>query len=248
MSKFWDIKSKNYSRPSDTDTLRETDDILKKIVDMGVCFDNRSIIDIGCGGGNYAIPLSMIAKNILCIDFSDGMLDILKEEIKKNNIKNIKHFKSDFKKFNIQKYYKKFDISFASMTPAVKSEDDVVKMEMLSNEWCVFIGWAGKRKNSLTERIIKAHNVKPFVPDGFGDVKKILKKRNIHFKSEVFETYWQNELSVDDALDDISATIKLDGAKPDRELIRRMLLDEFSSGRIISETYGRKGILVWVAN
>lgn len=48
-----------------------------------------SIIDIGCGTGNYSITLSKKCKDILATDLMDNLLDILRKKIKEQSCDNI---------------------------------------------------------------------------------------------------------------------------------------------------------------
>ncbi|MEF3280736.1 MAG: class I SAM-dependent methyltransferase [Elusimicrobiota bacterium] len=153
MKKYWNFKAKKYPRPFENKGLMERKSIIKIIEKLGVDFRNKEIIDIGCGTGVYGLIFAKKAKHVLCLDFSNEMLKVLKDEAKKNSIENIKIVKKDFSKFDIGDYQKKFDISFASMTPAVKNSIDIVKMERLSRKWCVYIGWAGKRENRILNEV-----------------------------------------------------------------------------------------------
>lgn len=242
---FWEVKAKKYPRPFDEKNLGKTKEIIDKIKAMGVSFSGRSVVDIGCGTGNYGLLFAGEAKEVFCLDFSKAMIEALAEEVKERGIKNVSWGITSFADFNPQARKKYFDISFASMTPAVKTESDVLKMEALAREYCVFIGWAGKRENALADSIISAHGIAHYYPKGFLEVGEILKKRNISFVQEVFETSWGWTGSIQEALEDFSARIKLDGKIPDEKLIRSILEREFPSGTVEMTTYASQGILVW---
>lgn len=48
-----------------------------------------TVLDIGCGGGTLAIPLSYLVKEVTAIDISDKMLALLKNQVSQKNITNI---------------------------------------------------------------------------------------------------------------------------------------------------------------
>jgi len=160
MKKFWDFKSKKYPRPFDEKIFKETKNVISIIESMGVNFSDKDIIDIGCGTGIYGLVLAEKAKSVLCLDFSTEMIDVAKSEIKNKNIKNAYCVISDFSDFNERDYEKKFDIAIASMTPAIKTEKDILKMEALSKKWCVYIGWAGKRENKIFDEVCSLLGIK----------------------------------------------------------------------------------------
>ena len=57
--------------------------------------DNTIFIDIGCNYGAYSIPIAKIKNkiSIYCFDPSEKALNQLKDNIKLNDVQNIKHFK-----------------------------------------------------------------------------------------------------------------------------------------------------------
>ncbi len=42
----------------------------------------KTLLDVGCGVGNLSIKLSSKLERIYALDYSDGMLEVLKENIK----------------------------------------------------------------------------------------------------------------------------------------------------------------------
>jgi len=60
----------------DTYTKRNADDSWKKLIKQYVDVRNKSVTDIGCGGGIYSIALSELgAQNVIGIDQSENMLE-----------------------------------------------------------------------------------------------------------------------------------------------------------------------------
>ena len=245
MIKFWNIKAKTYPKPFDIKNIKNTYNILEKIKKLGISFKNKTLIDIGCGTGIYGLVLVREAKKVFCLDFSKKMISTLREEARKNDIANIDSRIVSFQNFRIDGMEKEFDISFASMTPAIKTIEDVIKMEKLCKEFCVFIGWAGKRENYIADEIMAAHNIKPFYPKGFFDVREILIKRKKNFKQKIFETSWVWEGQIEDAIEDFSARIELENIEPNKKLIKNILISKFPDGNISMETSATEGILVW---
>lgn len=245
MKKFWEHKSAKYPRPFDTGVIEETLKVIEIIKNYGVDFKNKKIIDIGSGTGIYGLVMAEYAQSVLCLDFSQNMIDILKQEANRKNISNIDCIVSDFKNFNDRRYKKYFDISFASMTPAVKTEEDIEKMENLSKKWCVYIGWAGKRENKLLDMVYSLFNLKPYIPQGFNEVKKILEKKKRNIKTHIIETSWKWSGTVDEATDEFALRIELDLRNVDRDKIRNFLKSKFPSGNVETETHATEGVIIW---
>jgi SAM-dependent methyltransferase len=47
-------------------------------------------LDIGAGGGRYALPIALRAKEVIALEPSDGMLAVLRESIAENDIHNVR--------------------------------------------------------------------------------------------------------------------------------------------------------------
>ena len=60
-------------------------DILRSLVEPG-----ETWLDIGAGGGRYALPLALLANEVVAIDPSDGMLDVLRAGMEEHGIRNIR--------------------------------------------------------------------------------------------------------------------------------------------------------------
>ncbi len=48
-----------------------------------------TVLDVGCGPGTLAMPLSCLVRHVTAIDFSDAMIAILEEKCWKNGITNV---------------------------------------------------------------------------------------------------------------------------------------------------------------
>ena len=84
---IWDEKAKTFERfkQNNSDTL----EILNFFKEFGVNFNNKSIIDIGCGNGRFALELANSASSVLCLDISKNMLDDLHSDCLSLGLKNI---------------------------------------------------------------------------------------------------------------------------------------------------------------
>ena len=70
------------------DPRREDDpalEVLRSLVESG-----ETWLDIGAGGGRYALPLALLAGEVIALDPSEGMLAVLREGMAKHGIQNIR--------------------------------------------------------------------------------------------------------------------------------------------------------------
>jgi len=48
------------------------------------------VLDVGAGGGRYALPLALVAHEVIAVDPSEGMLGVLREGMAAHEIGNIR--------------------------------------------------------------------------------------------------------------------------------------------------------------
>ena len=60
-------------------------DVLRDLV-----LPSDSIVDIGAGGGRYALPLALIAREVIALDPSEGMLSVLRSSLDEHAISNVR--------------------------------------------------------------------------------------------------------------------------------------------------------------
>ena len=77
---FWDSRARSYPLPFQPATAAKTRRLLRLLGGMGVQFAGKTVLDIGCGTGVYALLLAPEAKAVTGIDSSDAMLKIFRAE------------------------------------------------------------------------------------------------------------------------------------------------------------------------
>jgi len=105
---FWDKMSSNYDRQvkkyqqTYADTIERTKKYLKR---------DDIVLDFACGTGITTIQISGFVRKIYAIDISQRMIDIAEEKAAKNQISNIKFYKTDL--FNEEFEKNSFDVVLA---------------------------------------------------------------------------------------------------------------------------------------
>lgn len=83
---FWEKIAPSYSERYNL--YRDVPRLAEKL--KTIFGENKKILDLGCGSGNFAIPLSKYSKEILALDFSSAMLRQLALSMKKEKSGNIR--------------------------------------------------------------------------------------------------------------------------------------------------------------
>ncbi|RDU65029.1 bifunctional 2-polyprenyl-6-hydroxyphenol methylase/3-demethylubiquinol 3-O-methyltransferase UbiG [Helicobacter sp. MIT 14-3879] len=165
LKEIWERKAQTFPRLRND--CSDSIEILEFFKENGVIFNNKSIIDIGCGNGRFSFNLAKFAKKVTAIDISSLMLKNLIEDSKILNLNNITCIQSSWEDFEIKE---NFDIAFASMTPALNNKEGFIKALSICNEYFCYIGWGRFRKCEFLEEIMKLHNIKLELPVGLPNV------------------------------------------------------------------------------
>ncbi len=89
--------------------------------------DSLSVLDVGSGPGTLAIPMSTHVRSVTALDYSQGMLDILKRHIREKGLKNIVpllgSWEDDWEELGVTQY----DITISSRSMGVANLTEALK-------------------------------------------------------------------------------------------------------------------------
>ncbi|MEI7482388.1 MAG: class I SAM-dependent methyltransferase [Elusimicrobiota bacterium] len=242
---FWNNRARNYPLPFEPGNLAKIGRILRLLERMGVRFEGRKVLDIGCGTGVYALPLAEKAKSVLGLDSSREMLKIFRAERRSRAIDNVSCVLAAWSAAPSSSLAGRFDIALASMTMAIKKKADILKMEKAAGERCVYIGWAGVRRNALLEKVYAKHGVKYRAPEGAAIVLKALTELGRAPSVRFIRDCWERKASAEDTMRDIEVGLKVNGAEMDRGWVENLLKKIARDGMIKQITSVRKALITW---
>lgn len=142
----------------DDDKKRSTEARVKATVDFlhsfGALSANSVVVDAGCGVGHYAAALANEVKEVLAIDISSQMIEHAKARAAELDRTNISFLTRDFHTIDVDKegFSRKFDLVFASLSPASNGVEGLEKLMAMSRKWC-FVSTTAGQTNSLNARI-----------------------------------------------------------------------------------------------
>ncbi len=245
--RFWEYKAKRYPLPYDEETLKTTRKVIELVKSRGVELKGKRVIDIGCGTGIYTLPIAEEASFVLGLDITLEMLNRLIDEAQRVGINNVDTLHASWKDIDIELSGLKgaFDVAWVAMSMAVREEKEVLKMQACATKHCVYIGWGGRRENTLMEEVFAAHDVDYSPPPGARRMLEVLRGIGKSPTYDLIETSWTWKGTTDEAIDDISANLLMHGAEPDRELIRGILSCYEKGGMVSHTTYVEEAVLTW---
>ena len=241
---FWNSRARNYPLPFEPATAGKTRRILRLLAGMGVLPAGKAVLDIGCGTGVYGLLLAPEAKAVLGVDSSAAMLKIFRSERRRNGIRNASCLLSSWAGLPASRVKGKFDIALASMTMAVKTKTDLLKMEAAARN-CVYVGWAGVRRNALLEKVYSAHGLEYGPPAGAERVLALLADLGRRPAVKYIRDSWEKKASPRDTLSEMAINMRVNGVKFRRKWTEEFLGRRTRRGKVRQVTRVRKALITW---
>lgn len=112
--------------------------------------NDTTILDVGCGTGDYLLALAPECGHITALDYSKVMIELASRRIAESKIVNIDFQLADFNSYESED---KYDIVLAALNPAVYSPQAFDKLVGLSKKVVVLFNQSGDLEKSENEPI-----------------------------------------------------------------------------------------------
>jgi len=217
----------------------------------GVRVTGGKILDVGCGPGNYAIPLAREAEYVWALEPASRMLEILTKRASDQGISNITCINRPWEDIDIdgEGWSGKFDLVFASMTPGVNDKETLSKVIRASKGYCYVSKFAGPRRNNLQEKLWQ---------QVFGGIwaetsMDIIYPFNIVYAMGYFpalrflHTQWVNEESVEDTVQKLQDWISgyTETTSAILHEIKAVVDSEAVNGVVREKVEATVGMMIW---
>jgi len=242
---FWNSRAGTFPRYEAGDNTYEAR-MLRLAREHGVDFRGKSVLDVGCGSGMYTLRLAMEAASVTAVDVSDEMLRILMQDAAAMGITNIRPVCSDWQHFKSDERYQ---IVFASMTPALG--DDAAREKLLRHAGgqVVFIGFTQRNPSDVMAGLFARYGV---TPPAFADAPRMrewLAARAIPYTALPVEGRWEVPHTREHLLEACAAMLRGRGAEPDMaQLAEHIEAFRAADGRYVERTNYSLQMLLWSVN
>lgn len=132
------------------DYLRQVEGVMGALVTRSILHPGARVLDVGCGTGTYTIRMAPLVEEVVALDSSPAMLEVLRSKVRQAGIRNVKVVEADWREYRPSH---PFDLVFASMTPIFRRLELVDKLLAASSRHLVLVTWAGIKENPLLHRL-----------------------------------------------------------------------------------------------
>ena len=239
---FWNNRAASFPRFEAGDDTYEAR-MLRLAHENGVDFCGKTVLDVGCGSGMYTIRLAQQAATVTALDISDEMLRILMQDAAAQGLDNLRPVVSDWQNFADDQRYQ---IVFASMTPALTDDAAREKLHACALEQVVFIGFTERKPSDVMADLYVRYAVSPPQFADAPPMRAWLQARRIAHTALPVDGQWIVPHSREQLLKACAANLLARGAQPDMaHLAAHVEAFRNADGQYIERTSYSLEMLIW---
>ncbi len=150
---IWDRAARDYDDlEACHDYMQQVECVLASLRACGAVAPEKTVLDIACGTGAYALRMAPFCRSVTALDISSAMLQRLEKKRRGLGIVNIQMVTADWRDYTPAE---RFDLVFVSLTPLLRSLNEIDRMLDASRRFFAIVSWAGVKKNVLHEEIAR---------------------------------------------------------------------------------------------
>ncbi|MEW6171696.1 MAG: class I SAM-dependent methyltransferase [Bacillota bacterium] len=252
--RFWDTLAPTYGRRRSL----EEGDRLKLVTEIllakGALHPGASVLDIGSGPGVYALLFAPYVRAVVSLDSSVKMCAILKEQAAERGITNITVINASWEEIEpaTAGWGERFDLTFASLTPAVRDPESLMKMVAASCRYCCLVEFARGYRNPVLAELWPVVTGDPYPGGGFeafypwNYLYTSGYLPDIHFIPD----YWEEERPLEEAVKRYCGSFKryMEVTPEIEEEVRRFLRERSADGIFRRSRRGHLAVIFWNVN
>lgn len=212
---YWNARSRTFPRFEEGDNNYEAG-MLRHAAENGVDFTGKRVLDVGCGSGMYTLRLARMAQSVTAVDVADEMLRLLREDAAAMHIDNIATVCSGWDDFSTDE---RFDIVFASMTPAIESDASREKLMQYTTDKVIFMGFSDRMLSDVMQGLHEHYGIAPKIFNNAQDMRAWLEARGVPYTAIPVKGQWVVAKSREELVDTCVTTLRDYGAEPDPDFV-----------------------------
>jgi len=241
-------------RTSDKENDDKRRQTLGWLQELGALKPGISILDIGAGPGNWALPFARYGANVTALEPSSAMIEILKKRAGEKNIDNITIRQATWQEIDLEAmgWRNSFDLVFASMTPGIDGPATLDKMTAACRPetgFCylsAFAGrnwqhWYGELWQILIGEKLTGHLNDIIYP--FNLIYSKGYRPHLRFDSWNRAIDWPREKAIEDFITHFESYLEI--TEEVRNTINTYVDQNLRNGRFRDTRKGCRGMMVW---
>ncbi len=251
---FWNKFAPSYGKNISDKGKQRLDKIINLFKQEDIINPETDILDVGCGPGTYAVPFAKEVKSVTALDGAIEMCRVLENKAAELEIDNIQVLHRMWEDVDIEEegLKKKFDLVFASMTPAVCDLETLDKLNQASRKYCCLITWAGGNFGKARQNLWKLL----FDEEDTGHGQNIIFPFNLLYYAGYYPTMryldsqWVREQPVEEAIEDLCNSFWLyTEITPEvKDTISQYVQENAEDNMFRQEVNSRLGVIIWRAD
>jgi SAM-dependent methyltransferase len=246
---LWDLRANEFnSNRHQREGAQRRAEVLRFLEARGLWREGIEILDIGCGPGKYAIELAQKASSVVGVDLSPRMIRLARENAVQAGTDHVRFEEAAWDETDLQTrgWNRKFDLVFASMCPGINSPETLAKMSEASRNHCFMSHFAWRRDSLKDDLYRELYHKEPERTWG----KNIYCAFNLlwleGFYPEItyYDTNWENEWTLEEAVEIYSLQLSLDGNAA-KEMLRSYLERKAENGLVKEATQAKIAWMYW---
>lgn len=248
----WNKRAYRFARNTDNENNKSRRKaVFKFLKDCNIDLKGATILDIGAGPGNYALPMARQAKQVVVLDPAVSMLKIIQERAEREGLDNIDYCSDPWEEIDLDHlgWRRKFDLVFASVSPGVRDVPTLMRMMEACRGYCYISKFAGQRRNNIQDKIWQ----KLFEQPRINDSAELYLPWNLLYAmgyfpdSKFIPSSWFNEEPIEQVRQRMINWFANFEGLPDnyQDIIRQVLNNEAVNGVVREEVDTTFGLMVW---
>lgn len=252
MTDFWNKRApsfNNHARREESRELRRR--VVENIARKAGLDQSGAVLDIGCGPGNHALEMAHLAGSVEAFDIAPKMIALAQENAVQDGCTNTHFQVLDWNSADLDSlgWRKKFQLVFASRTPAVNDRSALEKMIAASCGSCCMITQVATQHSvrDCLKPLVDWDEHKERISRSFYCVFNLLWLMGYYPEIQYMERTWDSDSSLEEA--ELIYLRHFEKIGPlthqQKQSLTQKLVEVSRNGRVYESVQSKLAIMFW---